>query len=247
MKKGIVVFLWTLLLFLSGCALVAGQLNRLPLPEPGPTSFTVDEVSYQGGFYSTLFPHDPPLEDSPVSIDGVNWYPVEECRWDLYYAPSLFEAVCAQDQWDEAAAFYADFSSFSCFCEVGVETEESCPILFPIDHMDQARLDDLLSFARDNSYDPFSSPFSTEDPVETIRIPIPTEEEAPTLVFYRQSPDGLFVSDRSYRFRLLDGALLLVYFYDYGHGAYEELAAVPVPEALSDYFVGLLPDISPQN
>ena len=43
------------------------------------------------------------------------------------------------------------------------------------------------------------------------------------------------------------GALLLVYFYDYGHGAYEELAAVPVPKALSDYFVGLLPDISSQS
>jgi len=42
---------------------------------------------------------------------------------------------------------------------------------------------------------------------------------------------------------VIDGKLLLVFFYDYGHGKYEELVAVDVPDELGQYFIKLLEEL----
>lgn len=95
-----------------------------------------------------------------------------------------------------------------------------------------------MDFAAANSYDPFDTKKS--ESAETIRLPIPDSGKAPRLVFYKESKDGYFTSDKSYQFHIAGGNLLLVCYYDYGHGEYEELVAVEVPDELGQYFIELL-------
>ncbi|NLD46731.1 MAG: hypothetical protein GX660_05960, partial [Clostridiaceae bacterium] len=44
-----------------------------------------------------------------------------------------------------------------------------------------------------------------------------------------------------------DGKLLFLFFYDYGHGKYEEMVAVDVPDELGQYFIKLIEQLKKQT
>ena len=93
-----------------------------------------------------------------------------------------------------------------------------------------------MAFAEENTYDPFGKDMGDILP----RIPKPAQDEAPELVFFRVSRDKCTVSYCGYTFHIIDGRLLLVYYYDFGHGEYEEIVYAEVPADLGGYFVNLL-------
>ena len=57
------------------------------------------------------------------------------------------------------------------------------------------------------------------------------------LAFYKKRKDGMFTSLQGHEFCIVDGKLLLVFYYDYGNGEYEKMAAVKVPGEISEYMV----------
>ena len=96
-----------------------------------------------------------------------------------------------------------------------------------------------MVFSEKNCYEPFGS----NKGKQTLRLPIPDRDESPELVFYRESNDSFF-SSFTHKFHVIDDKLLLVFFYDYGHGEYKELVAVEVPNELGKYFIELLAKIT---
>ena len=183
------------------------------------------------------------IEGLAVEIDGRQYYRVDNGRFPMLFSlDSVSFGVlqgtlcCAEDHLEEARAYYADGANYDYYCRIGTWTEEQNPESRPIPDMDAAKFEQLMAFAEENAYDPFGKDMGDTLP----RIPMPAQDEAPELVFYRESRDNCTVSHCGYTFHIIDGRLLLVYYYDFGHGEYEEIVYAEVPADLGGYFVNLL-------
>ena len=194
-------------------------------------SITIENTVYRNGFSGDLYPLDIDYEDDGYSVNGQTFYRVNCERFDLMYTPtngSAFDALyCSEEQCEQARAYYADSDNFIYYCRNRV-----------LPDVDVTKFDELMEFAKENEYNPFGS----NSDVKTCRLPMP--DTSSELIFYKESKDGILVSSKGKKFHLINGKLFMVFYYDMGHGNYQELVAVEVPEEIGQYFIELLEQMS---
>jgi hypothetical protein len=205
-----------------------------------PKNVTIDGTTYRNGFYGELWPNNFTLKSDVIKV-GINEFHRVDCEkfdWVHSYIGSKSEGIiyCAEDQWEQVSEFYSSNDNFVYYCRIGAEYVDRDPIIVTIPDIDPSKFDELMGFADKNCYNPFGS----NADVKTRRLPIPDRDKSPKLIFYKESKDGFFASYQGYIFHALDGKLLLLFYYDYGHGKYEEMVAVDVPDDLGQYFINLL-------
>ncbi|QOR35203.1 hypothetical protein IMX26_17380 [Clostridium sp. 'deep sea'] len=202
------------------------------------SSVTIDNITYRNGFYGDLWPNNFTFKDDSSNEESSKFRHVNCDKFDLVHSYIGFKAsgilYCAENEWKQASEYYAANNNFDYYCHIGGNYADCDPVKIP--NIDYQKFNELMSFAKENDYNPFGS----NDGVETQRLPFPDENKSPKLVFYKESKDGLFNSFKGYIFHILDGKLLQVYFYDYGHGEYEEMVYVNVPDEIAQYFIELL-------
>lgn len=222
-------------IFIIAGSLTACIMNRIVLPE-----FTIGENNYKTGFYSDLWLSDITYTSEFIEGELYEYRYVDNTMFDWVqcYIGSRDTGVlyCNEIQWEEAKEFYSDSNNFVYYCMIGTQSTDRDPLISTLEDIDPTMFDKLMEFAKESEYNPFGS---NED-VDTIRRPIPDRDESPKLIFYCESKDGYFNSYKGYKFHNVNGELLLVFYYDYGHGEYENLVAVEVPKELSDYFIEII-------
>lgn len=226
-------------LFLTLCmaaGLLTGCVRAVPA---GPDCVTIDGKTYKTGFYGSLFPHEFELTGSTLSGKNLELRQIRHDSFELYHADigSYLEGTiyCGESCYDQATAYYQNPQNYSYFCILGVNSTTSSTRTLEIPLVDTAKFDALLDFAEASDYSPFDSKHNAA--VEKVELPMPDNTKMTRMVFYKESHDSLFVSSTGDEYYIIDGVLYLVYQYDFGHGAYEKLIAVKVPEEIGRYFV----------
>lgn len=236
MKKNVLIVLCTFFTL----ALTACNISNLFVPE----TVEIDGKTYRNGFYGDLWPENLTYKGDSYKDGNNEFYHVvcEQFDWVHSSIGSTTNGVlyCAEGEWEKACEYYSNSDNFTYYCRIGAQYESSGPVLVTIPNIDSTKFDELLAFADKNSYNPFGS----NKDVKTRRLPIPDENESPELVFYKESKDGFFTSFQGNEFLVIDGKLLLLFYYDYGHGEYEELVAVEVPDELGKYFIKLIAQLT---
>ena len=232
-RKRFVVLL-SVLLFVSGCVGLA--------PE-GPESLQIDGRTYRTGFYGALYPNEYTLTEQTLQADGFTLVRIDHDTFELYHADvgpyTQGTVYCEESRYEQVAAYYADPANYSFFCILGADgTDGTNPRTAELTDVDPSIFDALLSFADRSCYDPFDKRHNSG--VETVELPMPDDTVDTRMVFYKESNDSLFCSGKGNEYYIIGHALYMVYQYDFGHGEYEKLIAVPVPEDISAYFVSLM-------
>lgn len=232
MGKFFVVFLSTILV-LSGCGLVT----------EGPETLQIDNKIYKTGFYGTLYPSGYSLTEDTLQADDLTLVRIVHDTFELYHAdvgPYVQGTIyCEESQYEQALAYYSDPRNYKYFCIFGVDLIGGTQArTMELPNVDTTMFDDLLSFANKSEYAPFDSWHNSK--VETVELPMPDDTVDIRMVFYKESNDGLFCSTQGTDYYIIDNSLYMVYQYDYGHGEYEKLIAVKVPENISAYFVSFM-------
>ncbi len=221
-RRAIFILLITLFLF-TGC---------VRLSPPAPTTVTVNESTYQTGFYGTMFPHRFNHRKRIITDTNEVYYevPHESFRFVHTYEGSYAEGTiyCHQADYEAASAYYSDPSNYTYYCKIN-----GYPTV--IQDIDLEMFSMLLAFAKDSGYSPFS-PLHNQK-IKKVDLPIPDSKSSPPLIFYKESNDLMFTSSKGEIFHIIDNTLYLVYFYDSGYGLYEKLVAVKVPDEISNYIV----------
>lgn len=229
MKKRFAIIL-ILALTLTGC---------IGLAPDGPESLISSGNVYKTGFYGTLFPHSYELTDEPLTINEVVLNKIRHNLFELFHADigsySNGTIYCAEKDYKNAFAFYNHPQNYTYYCILGVETDTQNTTTIEIPNVDTDKFDALLAFADRSNYDPFDTAHNAK--IEKIELPMPDDTKDIRLIFYKESVDHLFISSAGSEYYILNDQLYLVYRYDFGHGLYEKLIAVKVPEDLSAYFV----------
>jgi hypothetical protein len=254
-KIFLIVLLAFFILFSAACGAGANKIGEFAKDVVAtyvlPETITIEDVTYRNGFYSgteTLWPENLTYDRTETYEKwGSEFHRVtnaEQFNWVYTSNGGSTEGdrglYCAEDQWEQARAYYADNSNFTYYCRIGTAYSDRDPGIAATPYMDIEKYDALMAFAGENSYDPFDS----NKKVQTRRLPFPDKAASPELVFYKQSNDGFFTSYKGNKFFAIDGELFLLYYYDYGHGEYQEMVAVEVPDALGQYFIALLAQLT---
>ena len=229
MKKIFLIML-ILMLTLTGCVGLAPN---------GPETLKTNEQTLKTGFYGTLFPNDFDLTEVTLEIQNIKLNKISHDRFDLYHADigsyTKGTIYCAEKDYENALAFYADSSNYSYYCILGVDSTTQSTKTVEFSDVDTDKFNALLEFADRSDYDPFDKKHNAK--IEKVELPMPDNTKDTRLVFYKQSNDGLFVSSTGTDFYILNNHLYAVYQYDFGHGEYKKLIAVKVPDDISTYFV----------
>ena len=229
MKKIFALFL-ILLITLTGC---------VGLSPDGPEVLTLGENSYKTGFYGTMFPNKYELSDEKLEIDNIVLNRINHESFKLYHADigSYTEGTiyCSEKDYENALSFYTNPKNYSYHCILGVDSNTQSTRTIELTDVDTAKFNALLDFADQSNYDPFDKKHNSK--IEKVEFPMPDDTKDTRLVFYKQSKDNLFVSSTGTDYYIIDGHLYAVYRYDFGHGEYEKLIAVKVPDEISTYFV----------
>ncbi len=219
-----------IVLMLTGCVGLAPK---------GPETLEADGKVFKTGFYGTLFPNDYVLADKSLSINNIKLDKISNDSFDLYHADvgSYAEGTiyCAEKDYENALAFYNDPKNYSYYCILGVDSYTQNSKTIEISNIDANEFNALLDFADKSNYDPFDKKHNSK--IEKVEFPMPDDTTDTRLVFYKESKDNLFVSSTGTDYYIINNHLYSVYQYDFGHGEYEKLIAVKVPEKISDYFV----------
>ncbi len=223
MKKCFLVIL-ILSLILTGC---------VGLAPDAPETLSLNGMNYQTGFYGTLIPERYQFDGETLDIQNMTLNQIAHDDFQLYHADigpyTKGTIYCAETDYENALAFYSSPQNYSYYCIF-----KSRPQVFDPSDIDTDKFDALLAFAESSCYDPFDKSHNAK--IEKTELPMPDRTEIP-LHFYKKSIDGLFISSKSAEYYILNNQLYLVYQYDYGHGEYEKLIAVKVPDDLSTYFI----------
>jgi hypothetical protein len=204
-----------------------------------PSTVTIEGTTYRNGFYEGLYPVYCTYSTDRTKV-GSNYfrrvnYEKIDCVKFSNDGTVMDIIYCADGQWEQAHAYYADRDNFVYYCKIGRENIYRDSVIEIIKDIEHEMFDKLMVFADENGY----NPFNPSKKIITHRLPFPNNDESPELTFYRESNDGYFTSSKENKFYVVNNKLLLVYFYDYGHGEYEELVAVDVPDKLGQYFIEL--------
>jgi hypothetical protein len=218
------------MLTLAGC---------IGLAPNGPEILKTNEQTLKTGFYGTLVPNDFVLTEVTLEIQNIKLNKISHDHFDLYHADigsNIAGTIyCAEKDYENALAFYADPNNFSYYCTLGVDSYTQSTKTVEIADIDTDKFNALLEFADQSDYDPFDKNHNAK--IEKVELPMPDNTNDTRLVFYKQSNDGLFVSYARTDFYILNNHLYAVYRYDFGHGEYEKLIAVKAPDDISTYFV----------
>lgn len=229
MKKSI-AFILAIILTLTGCAGLAPD---------GPETLEADGKVFKTGFYGTLFPNNYVLADESLNIDSITLNRIVHDNFELYHADigSYTEGTiyCAEKDYENALAFYNDPKNYSYYCILGVDSATQNTKTIEISDIDTDRFHALLDFADQSDYDPFNEKHNSK--IEKVELPMLDDTTDTRLVFYKESKDHIFVSSTGTDYYIIDNHLYAVYQYDHGHGEYEKLIAVKVPDEISAYFV----------
>lgn len=225
-----------------GCILLICVFLLTGCTKSDATELVKGDQTYKTGFYGTLFPNVFTYEEKTMQIGDIYLRQIQHEGFPLYHAetgPYVEGTIyCEEGDYDEALAYYQDPQNYSYHCTLGVDSDTTVETTVELAQVDVDQFEALLNFAAQASYDPFDSDHNSK--VETVELPMPDDTKDTRLVFYKESVDQLFVSSTGDAYYVIDGSLYLVYRYDFGHGEYEKLIAVKVPEDIGDYFVSLM-------
>ena len=224
MKRIFITIIFIFSILLSGC----DNMGHLIIE-----SVEINDKTYKTGFYNTMFPHIYHLYDETYSIKNTNYYKLTHDNFDLIFA-NIGEYTegtifCNKEQFDDAIKYYSNPQNFSYYSIIGNETS---PI--SLENIDTNVFDKLLNFADKSEYKPLDSEHNNS--IETIEIPIPNNS-TPEIVFYKESKDLLFTSNKGHKFYIIDDVLYFVFYFDYDSETDEKLVAVKVPDEISRYVV----------
>lgn len=248
MRKILVLVLVALLVTLPSCRLssdITKVINEDTSDSrenmtPAQNTVTIDNTVYRDGFYGTLYTHTIPRTGVTYQVDGRDFYGVDCEQFDLMYSfiegTDLGVLFCAESQWEQASAYYSDANNMEYICMIDKYSDD--PLTITIPDMDTAKFDALMVFADENGYDPFDS----KQEVDTCIFPLPDRDESHELTFYKISKDGFFNSFRGDSFYVIDGKLVLLFYYDYGNEDDKKMLAVEVPDEVGLYFIDLMMD-----
>ena len=213
------------------------------LADSGPDKVTINGTVYVTGFYEKLYPDEFTLSKETYMADETEFRELEHDLFSMMHADigpyTAGTVYCKENQLSEAEAYYADPDNYNYYCRVGVYTKDSDPDFYDITgQIDPDKFKELRKYAIESSYDPFNI-FKVGN-AEKIEIDAPDEEDAPTIIFYKNSKDGLFTSGTAEEFRLIDCELVLLHYYDMGNGEYYKMLWVKVPKELNHYFTNFL-------
>ncbi len=228
-----IIALSVLVSLLSGCVGLAPK---------SPESITDGKITYKTGFYGSLFPNVFEYSGDSVKAENITLNKIVHDKFVLYHADvgSYVEGTiyCDEKDYDNVQSYYDNPENYSYYCILGVDSETQNTKAIEIADVDTDKFYDLLTFAEDNTYDPFDKEHNSN--IEQITLPMPDDDANTRIVFYKESLDSLFVSTTGNEYYIIDNQLYLVYRYDFGHGEYEELIAVKIPDEISRYFVEYL-------
>lgn len=206
----------------------------------GTTAIMVDGVLYRNMFQGDLILRNPKYGDEAVLKDTIGQYHrIEGTKYDLLYnvnseVVGASESVyCRDEQWQELKKYYSDPNNFTYQCVVktnGVSTET-----IDVDKMDIFKLNELLAFCEENSYDPNN--FAGTKNAKAVSTSSLGDK---AYRFKMSSNDGLFSVDAK-SFSILDN--VLVYRY-YEIMPEDKTLIVDVPKELSDYFVSIITSLT---
>ncbi len=224
MKKCFAIIL-VLALTLTGC---------VGLAPSAPEKLKSGDTVYMTGFYGALFPHSYKRTGETLTVNNISLDKLKHDQFDLYHAKvgSYYEGAiyCAQSDYENARTFYNDPQNYIYYCNLKNEGK-----VIEIADVDPGKFDALLTFAEQSDYNPFDKAHNAK--IEKVDLPMPDDTKDVRLVFYKESVDHLLRSSTGSEYYILNDQLYLVYQYDCGHGEYEKLIAVEVPDDLSAYFV----------
>jgi len=219
-----------LALTLTGC---------VGLAPDGPETLKTNEKTLKTRFYGTLFPNEFELTGETLEIKNIKLNKISHDSFDLYHADigSYIEGTiyCEENDYQNALSFYNDPQNYSYFCILGVNSVTQSTTTVEFSDIDTDKFNALLEFADKSNYEPFDKKHNAK--IEKVELPMPDDTKDTRLVFYKESNDNLFNSSKGTDYYILNNHLYAVYQYDYGHGEYEKLIAVKVPDDISTYFV----------
>ena len=205
----------------------------------GTRTITVDGVVYRNNFQGDMTLREFTYGREAVYSDSRGgYYRINIEKYDLIYNVNSVETgtgedvYCRDDQWQELKEYYADESNINYVCITRKKNGEFKR--HPLDSMDTAKLNELIEFCEENSYDPFdfvsktdTRKISAEDLGDTeYRFIMNTDDELFTL-----GAGSLYLSD---------GKLVLLH---YERAAEKKAVVAVIPDELSDYFVSVIDKI----
>jgi hypothetical protein len=227
MKK--IVFLsLALMFFLVSCGNSSGLIIEVK----------TDDGGYRNGFYGDLYVIEPETAEKAFKYGKQQFYYLNSSRFDLritYENPAVPTAFCAVEQWQEAKEYYSKNENFDFYCLRGNVHDQENSEIFSISGVDYEKWDMLFDFAEGNGYDPFGAENENIKRIESDEHFGNCE-----IIFYKESKDGAFISFKGHNFHLLDGKLVLTYYYDHNFGEKREFVYVEVPREIAIYFENLL-------
>ena len=230
MKK-IVFALLSLLFFLTSCV----DITRLTI------EVKTKDGAYRSGFYDDLYVIEPEVHKKAFKYGDRQFYYLPSERFELrmtYENPADATAFCAAEQWEEAKDFYSKDENFDFYCLRGNVFDLENSKIFSVPDMDCEKFNMLYDFSERNGYDPFGA-----ENKNTKRIANDAHRKNCEIIFYKESKDGVFTSFKGHNYHLIDGKLVLLYYYDANHGEKEELVYVEVPRDIAAYFEELLENL----
>lgn len=217
----------------------------LVLGPEAPSEFTHDGITYQSEFCENAeLRGEDVLSDVFLTDENhSSWHVVDNEHFSIIFCKDGMlnyrpygTLYCAETDWEAAHAYYTDPANWEYYCcfndGTGIDPNPDYCLLPDVDAQ---KFLELQAFSQENAYDPFS-PEHNDD---LLRMPLPDPAQHPVVYFSRISRDGL-LEISSHTFHFVDGKLLLLYQYDYGHGAYEDLLAIEVPDELNAYFAPMI-------
>ena len=208
-----------------------------------PDTITIHGREYKRAFIDELYPVDDVVDfDEGVEVGNVLYYKYSRATFDCYISydsKGRANIYFASEQFDEALSFYNDAENFTFVCVVGNIHDESKQQVFKLQNMDPSMFNKLHEFSVKNGYSPFSS---TKDESEIKRVPIGdiNSWKSEEIHFYKESKNGEFCTSRGYTYRLHDGKLFLLYYYDWADKEAPVMLLEEVPSEINDYFCSFL-------
>lgn len=223
-KRKAILFVVIGIFLLAGCT--------TPLDFFPPNKITVEGRLYRTGFYGDLYPDEFSFIGEEYSVGGSVAWQLDIERFDLMQMDKGFKTggtiYCADSQWEEAKAYYADGENYIFYCDIDVPGEDKTKV---IEHMDYEQFEALYEFSNKNEYTPFSS----KERSGQKTIDFPDKSVSPRLKFYKQSKDGLFTSLR-HHYYVVEDKMYLVRYYDYGE---DKIYVMEIPGEIAAYFISL--------
>lgn len=234
MKKifvpGLCIFM---VMSLTSCSVMSRKLV--------PNKVSIENTTYRTGFYGDLWPQNLEEHGESYTVRGIEYFHIKNEKLDLVHSDAGTDECgvlyCNESQYEKAAMYYRNPDNFVFYCMVGSSASEYEGRVV-IEDFDSQKFDELSEFAIANSYNPFDKLHNSR--TKTLHLPIPDFDTNPPLVFYKESTDGYFTSFKGNKYHIIDDQLYLLFYYDYGHGEYEEMQCVQVPEEISKYIVELV-------